>query len=225
MSHMDFAEVTFNTSSVFGKGFVPNRKVIVACVRNMLNTGFIKLDGHISNENLNKIRKSQLWSYIYYLWWYNKDKIDLFDKMSNYKQKKTKASSKMFCIQIHEVMKSNNITISSTLMNTFKKENISFCINNIIVQYKNISIPILEKLYKRLLNATNSEFDTLSNRQQVELQTLFEEFKKQPTLQVRFNDVQMKTNEIYNVDMVEKSNSKNADVKVQIGFNLVPKNI
>lgn len=212
---MDFGNVTFNTVSVFGKAFVPNRQTAICSIGDMLNSGMLKIDGSIPTTNIGKISKNQIWSYVYYLWSYNRSRLDIFHNMSSYEHRKTKASPVKFCEELYYFMKKNDINVSGKLKSIFKKENIVFCINKILMKHPNISIPILQKIYKKILNATNSQTSSLFNRNS-------NNFTSSPTIELKANNIQIKANDNYNVERVEKSNGE-ANVKIQFGVNLVPK--
>lgn len=217
MSVPDFSNTLFTSTSVFGNGFIPNISSAVCVVGTMLNDNLLKVDGKIAISDLPKIKKYQIWSYIYYLWHYNRNHISVFENMTNFDGKKGIATTQSFLRGIYDVM-DNSTAKSNLLISIFSKERLAVTINNILRDNSDISIPILQKLYKQLLNS-----GTIPGLQDMkpQIQVTTSPNSKTPIVQIKVDKVQVKTNDNYNVKY--NKNNSNSDIKVRFGLNVIPK--
>ena len=183
----------------------------------MLNDNLLKVDGKIAISDLPKIKKYQIWSYIYYLWHYNRNHISVFENMTNFDGKKGIATTQSFLRGIYDVM-DNSTAKSNLLISIFSKERLAVTINNILRDNSDISIPILQKLYKQLLNS-----GTIPGLQDMkpQIQVTTSPNSKTPIVQIKVDKVQVKTNDNYNVKY--NKNNSNSDIKVRFGLNVIPK--
>jgi hypothetical protein len=111
-------KLSFKNKSIFGLTF---KNTIDDCffkVAKMLFSGKINIDGTISIERVDSFGKSELWAYIYYLYYYNNSDVDMFISM---KDDKNKASAILFynVIKNANVQSENTPTITSLLLIQF----------------------------------------------------------------------------------------------------------
>jgi hypothetical protein len=221
--------VSFGSKTVFGSRFQPGIKNAIGVVGSLLNTGALRLEGSIDPSDVSKIRKHQIWSYIYYLWYYNRDKIEIFEKMSNYEGKKAKATAKTFLTSFYDMMDKTGLEINSStqLITIFNKERIVDTLNKILEKYPDISIPVLQKLYKKLINSgkiPGLEKVSSSQLAKANIQVIPNANQQPniPNIELKMDQFQVKSNDNYIVKVNDKS--QNSNIKVQFGINLVPKN-
>jgi hypothetical protein len=86
-------EVAFKDKNVFGS-FKGNLDSCFCVVSRLLFTGLLETNGMISQAKAGLIKKSDAWSYIYYLYYYNSTDIEVFKAMKE--PKKGKASAVLF---------------------------------------------------------------------------------------------------------------------------------
>lgn len=202
---LSLSDISFNTKSVFGRKFTPGIKVCVGVVGSMMNKSLLQVDGTISQDIAQKVRKSEIWSYVYYLWYYNKDVIRVFEDMTSFEQKKPKAIGEKFAIVFADLMEKSGIDKGTTdmqLKSVFTKERILITLNKLVRDNPSIKIPILQRLYKQLLNSVDLKNSVMKN------------------MQVRLNQVQVRTAKNAQNNVKWGDNVKNADVKIQIGVNI-----
>ncbi len=204
--------ITFKTETIFGKSFKPSLGFAITSVGSLLNDDQLKLDGQLSLELITKITKSEVWGYIYYLWYYNHDKINVFISMTD---NKNKASAENFSsvmksyIMNYNVIKQTNVNNSGVF---FTKERLINAVNHILKDNPNIHIPILEQLYKRLANATiqnsvkSNNANVNTNKPEITL----------GTIEIKTNGSDIQTD----LDKINKSN-----IKLHLGVDIVPKKI
>lgn len=137
-------QISFKTEAIFGKGFKPSVKNSVCVLGEMLEKNVLTLNGQLEREGATKLKKRDIWSYIYYLWHNNKEK-SVFVDVQNTRYIIQKASPQAFA---DAVKKSSTQTDAP-----YTKENLIRFVNKIVADNTDISIPILHHVYKRLLNS------------------------------------------------------------------------
>lgn len=75
--------VTFGNIHVFDKKFKADIETCFSVVAKMLFAKKIGVDGSVDVNNVVNLRKYELWSYIYYLYYYNHTSIDEFASMKS----------------------------------------------------------------------------------------------------------------------------------------------
>jgi hypothetical protein len=250
MNVLDLKKVNFASKAVFGDNFSPGNQKSVAILGSILDNNLLKTDGTIAIEDIPKWKKSEIWSYIYYLWYHNRTKIEVFKTMTHLHGKKEQASAKTFINGLYAIM-DRGTEKNSTLSSIFTKERLIYTTNRIVRDNKTISIPILQNIYKKLLNATNAAIPNnikaqvkingnrnnntnntkkrqVSNIQKSSIVNVVTT-KPGPTIHsddilVKVDKINLKTdgNYVANIDGRPESSS-NADIKVAFGINLVPR--
>ena len=136
--------ITFETKGVFGKrrkdkkNFEP---VFCKCfyyVSRMLYREKINLDGSINFKHVN-LKKHELWSYIYYLYYYNHTRIQVFKNMN----KGSTPNAEYFYRQVI-----STIGIAEPKEPSVSVENLIMFINEIVNEYKTLYNPLLMYLNK-----------------------------------------------------------------------------
>jgi len=201
---MDFDNITFSKQSIFGTSFQPSVKSMNCDIGFLVNNGFIEPTGTIYIESLKKINKSQIWNYIFYLWYHNRNNIVFFKEMST---SQGAASPSMFAKHIYDLFDKTSGDSKKPMMAVFTKQRLVNAIIKVVQGNKSIKIPFLKHLYSKLI-------DTDIPMQPIEIQS------KQPNVKINLDQVKLITNDKYNAKL---STSNNPNVKVQFGINLVSK--
>ena len=106
------SKLSFKNKAIFGYNFKNSIDECFCRVSKMLFSGKINPDGMISEERSDAFRKSELWSYIYYIYHYNNSDVDEFKAM---KTKKTGlASAIMFYNVVNTVSERESYDLSSS---------------------------------------------------------------------------------------------------------------
>jgi len=138
---------------IFGKGFISGLSMTSCAVAKLVNDNVLNMDGTIDRtdvEAYTRLQKRSLWLYIYYLWQQNKDRVDVFARMSKtVPGGGSKASAPNF---ISEVVRhlSNKGHIVVDNKNPTKEDLVDF-VNLVIEEYNEVvTIPFLEGIYRRV---------------------------------------------------------------------------
>lgn len=86
------ARVAFTRKEIFGTKFRPAIDPCFCTVSKMLYAGLINSDGTIDIDKSGVISKQQLWSYVYYLWFYNHTNVLVFKSMKSPENGKANAA-------------------------------------------------------------------------------------------------------------------------------------
>jgi hypothetical protein len=86
--------IAFSKKELFGNHFKPGMDACFCRVSRLVFEGKIMPDGMIDAANIRGLGKDDLWSYIYYLFFYNNTNIPVFTSMVN--QDNGKASAPLF---------------------------------------------------------------------------------------------------------------------------------
>jgi hypothetical protein len=216
MNTLDVRKVSFSSKSIFGEGFATGQKKAVNVLGTILESNILKLDGSIALEDIPKWKKYEIWSYIYYLWHYNRTHIQVFSDMTHQRGKKAEASAKTFLTGMYSVMDKNNVNANAGLPSIFTKERLIVTVNKIIKDNKDISIPILQRLYKKLLNSGDIPgLSQVKRNVNVKIPN-----NSKSNIQVKVDKIQVKTDGNY---IAKVGNDPNSDIKVAFGINLIPK--
>ncbi len=77
------SRVAFTRKEIFGNKFKPNINACFCTVSKMLFADMINTDGTIDINKSVNFKKEELWSYIYYLYFYNNTNVNVFKSMKN----------------------------------------------------------------------------------------------------------------------------------------------
>lgn len=184
--------VPFSNKDVYGKQFRPGIKLVFPVVAKMLFDDKINSSGGINADKSDNIDKTELFSYIYYLWYYNKSNIYPFTKMHDGKHK---ASGDLFYNYVNRIIINDdlyNVTQTKIITQIDVSGLIYFINKTINENYGKILIPIIDHLQKLLKEET----------------------------QKSVNSVGIKTgnsnnNMLYQAKLLNEINSDNADIKIK----------
>jgi hypothetical protein len=212
-------KTNFHDKQIFGQGFQPGLKSCMPGIGTLFQEDILKLDGTINLERMGKVTKTVVWTYIYYLWYYNKETVEVFKKMTDDSQKVKKASATLFSVAVKEYIQKQNPDKILSKARTFSKENLVSFVNDTVKENKDIKIPVLQQLYKKLLNASrnNQSVNIALKKQNNTSNNLQPATATATTTQVTATS---NKNAVVVLDPKEMTNS---DIKVQFGINLFPK--
>lgn len=143
------SKLSFKNKAIFEKEFKPTIEKCFCIVSRMLFNNRINVDGSIDIENAGFLKKYQLWSYIYYLYYFNNSSVEEFVRMKNKENNKANAS------QFYDVVKSiiQNQFINSDDIVSFDVNSLVYFINIMIHRYKdNLRNPVIDYLRQILSN-------------------------------------------------------------------------
>lgn len=185
------ALLNFNNVSVFDKKFKGDIDTCSCVVHKMIFSGKINIDGSIDISNMVNVHKFELWSYIYYLYYFNNTSVEEFAAMRN--PKNGTASAEMFYKTVKAVVDNQFVY---NLTNTGKKEIVVSMDPRTLAYFIN---SMVHKYNKDLANPSVNYLETLINESKV----------------ARFNSLIVKTqsNGANNVKIVP---STNANVKIDV---------
>jgi hypothetical protein len=133
--------IDFDTQKVFGTHFQP---VFCKCfyyVSKILYHEKINLNGTINFEHVHTLKKHELWSYIFYLHYYNHTRIQLFKNMERH----SIPDARRF---FNVVMNTLEIPTNAQENPRVTVENLILFINMIMKSYDNLYNPLLMYLNK-----------------------------------------------------------------------------
>lgn len=117
----------------------------------MLFENHINIDGTINVDTASLLRKYEIWSYIYYLYYYNHSVIQEFADMKN--AKTGKASAMQFYDVVRRVVQNPLIPETSDNVVPFDVNTLIFFVNKMINTYgNNMMNPVVVYLQKLLEN-------------------------------------------------------------------------
>lgn len=154
--------VPFSNKDVYGKQFRPGIKLVFPIVAKMLFDDKINSSGGINADKSDNIDKTELFSYIYYLWYYNKSNIFPFTKMHDGKDK---ASGDLFYNYVQKTIKNDdlyNVTQTKNITQIDVSGLIYFINKTINENYGKILIPVIDHLQKLLREETQKSVNSVS---------------------------------------------------------------
>ena len=128
----------FNNTLIFGN-FIRKKRNIRCTLTDLILTGSLMVNGHINENQINRISKGELWTYLYYLWSSNRYSIIFTEYIIPGKQ-----NYKSFMKLVRGISKSNE--------SFFLKKDIAMCCN-IIVDTSDVYSPIIEEILTAMRNA------------------------------------------------------------------------
>lgn len=128
--------ISFNKKELFGNHFKPGINACFCHLSRLVFEGKIMSNGRIDLSNTKGLGKDDLWSYIYYLFFYNNTNIPVFTSMVN--QNNGKASAPLFYQAVFQVENTPlNVDIPTLIM----------FINDILDRYGDLLVnPIFDYL-------------------------------------------------------------------------------
>ncbi len=181
------ALLNFKNMGVFDKKFKNDIESCTCLVSKMLFAKKINVDGSIDVDNMNTLRKHELWSYIYYLYYFNNTSIDEFASM---KGNRGVASAENFYKTVKAYVDNKyvfNKSPQEKSVTSFDVQTLAYFINSIVHQYGNdLANPII-----------NYVKDLLKTRSPI------------------FNSFAVKTNSNSKIEILQGNAAKNANVKIK----------
>jgi len=159
------ALVSFSNAALFDKKFKSDIETCSCIVGKMFFAKKINIDGSIDVENMVNLRKFELWSYIYYLYYFNNTSIDEFSTMKN--PKDGKASAENFYKTVRDVVdnqyvaKVNEGSVKDVVV-PLDPRTLSYFINMIVHRYeKDLTNPIIDYVREVVESKYGAKFDSL----------------------------------------------------------------
>lgn len=143
----DKKKISFKTKTVFGYNFKNSIDQCFCATSKMLFSGKINHDGTIDPSQADAFKKSELWSYIYYLYYYNNADIEEFSAMKS--KEEDKADAVAFYNVVHTVAKSFTSNISKSALPASPIDSLSlinFINKVVVVNGENLVNPIFDYL-------------------------------------------------------------------------------
>jgi hypothetical protein len=147
------SKVVFSNKNIFGKGFRPNRDASFCKIsKKLVENHFLNTKGMIDISNkASAWTLDALWSYIYYLYIYNRSNLDVFNAMSD--PKTGNASAQRFVDVIHSFFEHSNSN------NTIDVPTLILFINNIIDAYQTRLVnPLFDFLQSSFVPKANTGY-------------------------------------------------------------------
>lgn len=142
-------KVSFNSKEVFDSKFKANIDTCFCVVSKLLFNNIINIDGSIDIDKAILLKKFQLWSYIYYLYFFNNKVIPEFIAMKT--AKNDKASAILFYDTVMKTVNEKNIQNAKAKVIPFDINTLIYFINIIIHKYEhNMTNPVIDYLNKIL---------------------------------------------------------------------------
>ena len=137
-------KISFSNKNIFGYNFKTNIEYCFCKTSKMLFSGKINHDGTIDEMRSDAFTKTELWSYIYYLYYYNNSDIDEFIAMKT----ENKADAMKFYNVVATVSTGNTVDINKNTIGILTPKLLITFINRIIVNYPDDDIvnPIFDYL-------------------------------------------------------------------------------
>jgi len=137
-------KVSFKSKDVFETKFQTNIDTCFCVVSKLLFNNIINVDGSIDVEKSVLVKKYELWSYIYFLYYFNNKTIDEFISMTT--PRTGKASAVLFYDTVMKTV--DEKTTQSTVVTPFSINSLIYFINIIIHKYES-------KLYNPIISYIN----------------------------------------------------------------------
>jgi len=163
------ALVSFSNAALFDKKFKSDIETCSCTVGKMFFSKKINIDGSIDVDNMVNLRKFELWSYIYYLYYFNNTSIQEFSSMKN--PRDGKASAENFYRTVRDVVdnqfveKINKESEKNEVVVPLDPRTLSYFINLIIHRYEDdLTNPIInyvQELVERVKGAPGAKFNSL----------------------------------------------------------------
>jgi hypothetical protein len=137
------SKLSFKNILVFEKGFRPSIDNSFCVVSKMMFFNRINVDGTINVDQASYLRKRDLWSYIYYLYYYNNSSVEEFAMMKN--KTNGKANAVLFYKSVQNIVQNQFINNDEIL--PFDVNTLIYFINVICQKYGvNLRNPVVDYL-------------------------------------------------------------------------------
>ena len=160
------ALVSFSNTALFDKKFKSDIETCSCLVGKMFFSRKINIDGSIDVDNMVNLRKYELWSYIYYLYYFNNTSIDEFSSMKN--PKDGKASAENFYRTVRDVVdnqfveKINQASEKDEMVVPLDPRTLSYFINLIVHRYEDdLTNPIIDYIKELVERNKGAKFNSL----------------------------------------------------------------
>lgn len=150
-------KIAFNMKEIFGVRFKADNDYAYNVMTKILFNNKAEMNGKIEASQILKFTKAELWAYIYYLYYYNNNKIEEFKQM----QLKGKASAELF----YNVVGSNTVHNIKITANTKRGEFPPYTPNT-LVEFINL---IIDKYGNALSNPIFDYFQILMTEKKSQL--------------------------------------------------------
>lgn len=143
------ARLSFANDAVFEKDFKPTIDNAFCVVSRLMWLQRINVDGTIDMDQATLLKKYEIWSYIYYLYYHNHSTLDIFAKMKS--EDNGKASALLFYKAVAE--KVNNQFIEESLAKNklvpFDVNTLIYFVNLIVQEYgEDLTNPVIQYLQR-----------------------------------------------------------------------------
>uniref|UniRef100_A0A6C0BEM5 Uncharacterized protein n=1 Tax=viral metagenome TaxID=1070528 RepID=A0A6C0BEM5_9ZZZZ len=149
---------SFQGKQIFGENFKSGKQVAVNNAAKLLLSDHLNDDGTINEKNTVYLLESELWSYIFYLYYNNRDTIQEFQMMSN---EKGNASAENFYDVVTSVIENTGLKVHYNIKVLTKNELIKF-IKIIINKYRDkINNPVMDHFNAMIKSDIDQYFKNL----------------------------------------------------------------
>lgn len=136
-------KLSFTSAVVFEKEFKPSIDNAFCVVSRMMFLNMINIDGSINEEQVGLLKVYELWSYIYYLYYYNHSSVETFAAMKD--EKDGKASALLFYETVRGEV--DNPFVGSDEILPLDVNTLAYFINKMVHTYgKNMRNPVVDYL-------------------------------------------------------------------------------
>lgn len=143
------SELTFKSLIVFGRYFKPYIDHSFCIVSKMMFMNKINIDGTINDDQAGYLKRHDLWSYIYYLYYHNNSSVEEFVQMKN---KETGKASALLMYKVVQAVVQNQFIANDDII-PFDVNTLIYFINVITQKYgENLRNPVVDYLRNILSN-------------------------------------------------------------------------
>jgi len=146
-------KISFSNTQIFGETF---RTGLTSCsnvVSKMLVDEKINVSGGIDEDKISTITLTEIWSYIYYLWVFNKEIINVFKSMQD---ERGNAKAELFYSSVWSVIKDDrfyNVRNADKTVIRLNTDGLVYFVNKMVTEnYRTIKNPIAIHLRKLIKN-------------------------------------------------------------------------
>lgn len=143
------SELSFRNKTVFEKDFRANIDKTFCVVSKMMFMNRLNVDGSINIDQVGFLKKYELWSYIYYLYYYNNTSLEEFAGMKN--RENGKANALLFYKNVSSVV--DNQFISNGEIMPLDVNTLAYFVNLMVRKYgADMRNPVIDYL-RHILNS------------------------------------------------------------------------
>jgi hypothetical protein len=165
------ALINFNNIAVFDRRFKNDIEVCTCVVSKMVFSKKINIDGSIDTSNMPTLRKYELWSYIYFLFYYNHTSIDEFASMKS--KRMGTASAEAFYKTVRDAVDNSYVNETTRVLTVQRDiqdvavsmdiQTLAYFINSMVHKYEsNLTNPIVDFLKDMFMQRQQTAFNNLS---------------------------------------------------------------